>query len=349
MGSQRTGTRASAVSDVDVSTSTGHGGSGQSRRGVWLMVRLLRGDWVAFGAACLLTVIVAGAVIGRAFAGSAATSVDLRLRNMPPFSSSHGLWFVLGADPLGRSELARLIVGAGTTLFISVIAMTVALFIGGSVGIVVGYARGAAETVAMRIADIMLSFPTLLLAVVLIYVFRPSLVILVSVLAVTRVPAYMRVARAETLDVGGRDFVLGARALGARRLRILTRHIAPVVAPTLLTYGAIDLAYVILLESSLSFLGQGVQAPGVSWGLLVAEGREYLRSAWWLTVFPGILITTTTICLNVVSGWVRLVLDPRQRWRLENGRRSHRLPRSPAAQTILLLEQPVDMGDERDQ
>lgn len=299
---------------------------GQRRGG--RLLHLLRGDRAAAWAAVLLAAIVAVSVVARPFAATPATSVDLALRNLPPFGTTHGFWFLLGADPLGRSELARLVVGGGTTLYLSMLAMLVALLVGGSAGIVVGYVRGWAETVAMRLADIMLSFPTLLLAVVLIYVFQPTLVILVTILAVTRVPAYMRVARAEALDIGGRDFVLGARALGARRSRILLRHIAPVVAPTLLTLGAVDLAYVILLESSLSFLGQGVQTPGVSWGLLVAEGREYLRSAWWLTVFPGLLITLTTICLNLISGWARMVLDPRQRWRLDNARRGGRARRS---------------------
>ena len=285
-------------------------------------LHLLAGDRAAAAAAGVLAVIVIVCAAGRAFAAKPAVSVDLALRNAPPFGTSRGFWFLLGADPLGRSELARLVVGGGTTLMLSLLAMLLALVVGGSIGIVVGYVRGAAETVAMRAADVMLSFPTLLLAVVLVYVFQPKLVILITILGVTRIPAYMRVSRAETLDVGGRDFVLGVRALGARRSRIVLRHIAPVVAPTLLTLGAVDLAYVILLESSLSFLGQGVQPPGVSLGLLVAEGRNYLRSAWWLTVFPGLVITLTTISLNLLSGWARMVLDPRQRWRLENARQA---------------------------
>jgi peptide/nickel transport system permease protein len=122
------------------------------------------------------------------------------------------------------------------------------------------------------------------------------------------------------LDISGRDFVLGARALGASRLRIMVRHITPSIIPTLLTLGSVDLAYVILLESSLSFLGEGVQPPEMSWGLLVAQGQSYLLTAWWQSLFPGLVITLTTISLSLLSGWLRMVLDPRQRWRIELGR-----------------------------
>jgi len=298
------------------------------RAGAPHALRLLRGDRFAFAAAVVLTVVVLGSVVGTPLLRTAAVTVDLSRRNLPPFEGEHGALFVLGADALGRSVLARIVVGGTTTLSIAVTAMLVAVVVGGLLGLVMGTSRGWVDLLGMRVTDMMLSFPTLLLAVVLIYLFQPSFLILVGVLAVTRIPAYARVARAEALDVSARDFVLGARALGAGRPRILFRHVTPVVAPTLLTLGAVDLAYVILLESSLSFLGQGVQPPGMSWGLLVAEGRNYLLTAWWLSLFPGLAITVTTISLNLLSGWLRMILDPRQRWRVENSRTTRRLRRA---------------------
>ncbi len=297
-------------------------------------VRLLGGDAFAVVAAIVLSLILLGTLIGGLLLREAAGAVDLSLRNLPPFTSPDPI-FVLGADPLGRSVLARMAVGGVTTLTIAITAMLVATLLGGLLGLVMGALGGWLDLIGMRLTDMMLSFPTLLLAVVLIYLYQPSFLILVTVLAVTRIPAYARVARAEALAVSAKEFVLGARALGASRSRIFFRHIAPALVPTLLTLGAVDLAYVILLESSLSFLGQGVQPPDMSWGLLVAEGRNYLLTAWWQSLFPGLVITLTTISLSILSNWLRLVMDPRQRWRIDRPRRTGR---RPAAENQASLE-----------
>lgn len=289
-------------------------------------LRLLLADRFATTAAVVLAVIVLGSMIGGPILQEAAVTVDLSLRNLPPFGADHGPLFWLGADPLGRSVLARIVVGGVTTLTIAFTSMLVAIVVGGLLGLFMGSVGGWIDLIGMRVTDVLMAFPTLLLAVVLIYVYQPTFLILVLVLAITRVPAYARFARAESLDVSSRDFVLGAKALGAGPARIMFRHIAPMIAPGLLTLGAVDLAYLILLESSLSFLGQGVQPPAMSWGLLVAEGRNYLLTAWWLSLFPGLVITLTTISLNLLSGWLRMLLDPRQRWRLDRARR--RQPRA---------------------
>lgn len=281
--------------------------------------RLLRADRFAFAAVVILVAIVGVSVAMGPLAQDAARSVELSRRNLAPFSGTQDVWYLLGADPLGRSVLGRVIVAGATTLTIATSAVTIAVALGGSLGLVAGYAGGRIDALVARTADMMLSFPTLLFAVLLIYLFQPTVLILVTVLAVTRLPAYLRVVRAETIDIRSRDFVAGARAMGASPARILTRHVAPAVLPTLLTFGSVDLAYVLLLESSLSFLGQGVQSPDISWGLLVAEGRNYLLSAWWLTLFPGLAITVTTISLNLISAWLRLATDARHRWRLQGG------------------------------
>ena len=168
-----------------------------------------------------------------------------------------------------------------------------------------------------------MSFPSLLLAVIVLYILGPSVANLIVVLAITRIPVYLRTTRAEVMEVRERMFVQAARVMGASRWRIIFRHILPVVLPTLLTVATLDFAFVMLAESALSFLGIGIQPPEITWGLMVAQGRQYLQTAWWLSVWPGLAIILTTLSLNLLSGWLRIALDPTQRWRLEmKGRRN---------------------------
>ncbi len=140
---------------------------------------------------------------------------------------------------------------------------------------------------------------------------------LVAVLAITRLPVYIRTTRAEVLEIRERMFVSAARVMGASPLRIALRHVLPMVLPTLLTIATVEFAIVMLAESGLSFLGIGIQPPEVTWGLMVAQGRGYLATAWWLSFFPGVAIMLTTLALNLLSGWMRIATDPMQRWRLE--------------------------------
>jgi peptide/nickel transport system permease protein len=137
------------------------------------------------------------------------------------------------------------------------------------------------------------------------------------VLAITRIPIYLRTTRAEVLEVRERMFVQAAVVMGASHGRIIARHVLPVVAPTLVTIATLDFAFVMLAESSLSFLGIGIQPPDITWGLMVSQGRPYLTTAWWLALWPGVCIVITTLALNLLSNWLRVALDPAQRWRLE--------------------------------
>jgi peptide/nickel transport system permease protein len=170
----------------------------------------------------------------------------------------------------------------------------------------------------MRFSDVLQSFPSLLLAVIVLYILEPRIFNLVIVLAITRLPVYIRVARAEVLEIRERLFVDAARVLGSSRTRIILRHIAPVVAPTIVTIMTVNFAFVMLAESSLSFLGIGIQPPSITWGLMVAQGRNYLNIAWWLAFFPGLMIMVSTLSANILSNWVRMVSDPVQRSRLES-------------------------------
>lgn len=278
---------------------------------------LLWRDKFAFVAALFLLLMIFCAIFGPALLGDVAGKMDLKQRNAPPFELERGWLFFLGADALGRSILARIIVAAQNTLAVAGAAVAAAMIIGGTIGMIAGYAGGWLGNVIMRLADIIMSFPSLLLAVVVLYMFEPRVANLVLVLALTRIPLYLRTCRAEVLEVRERMFVSAARVMGASRWRILFRHIAPIVVPTLITVATLDFAFVMLAESALSFLGIGIQPPEVTWGLMVAQGRNYLASAWWLAFWPGLAIMLTTMALNLLASWVRIAADPEQRWRLE--------------------------------
>lgn len=278
----------------------------------WL---LLGRDRAAAVAAVILAVVFLVALFGRLFIGDRAVRQDLRASLRPP-SLDHGFYGLLGTDVLGRSVLARLVDAAGTTLSVAVPAVLCSLLIGSALGLWAGYHGGLRENVAMRVADVILSFPSLLIAVVVLYVFAPSAMNIVLILAIARVPVYLRTARAESAELRSRLFVDAARTFGTPSRNIIIRHILPIALPTLLTVATLDFCFVMLTESSLSFLGIGIQPPDVSWGLMVAQGRQYLQTAWWIAVLPGVAIVLTTVSATVLAAWVRLATDPAQRWRL---------------------------------
>ena len=286
----------------------------KARRSKWF--RLLVNDRVAAAAAVVLGLVFLTAIFGPMLVGNLATHIDLDNSNQAPFTLAHGWANVLGTDPLGRSMLARLIVACRTTLSVAVPAVVISAVVGSVIGMWAGYYRGWRETVAMRVADVIMSFPSLLLAVVVLYVFSPSAANIVLVLAITRIPVYLRTARAESAELQSRLFVDAARTFGASARSIIWRHVLPIVLPTLLTVATLDFCYVMLAESSLSFLGIGIQPPDVSWGLMVSQGRTYLHTAWWLSFFPGVAIVITTVSATILAAWARIATDPGQRWRL---------------------------------
>lgn len=281
-------------------------------------------DKLALCAALFLLVLIVFVLFGPLLIGDLAGKLGLRQRNLAPFSLEHGFLYVLGADTLGRPILARLIVGAQNTLGIAAAAVFFSMATGGMLGLIAGYSERWYSHVILRLADVIMSFPSLLLALIVLYTLGPSIMNLVIVLAITRMPIFIRTARAEVLELRERMFVSAARSMGASSGRILFRHIAPLVLPTLGTIAAIDFATVILAESSLSFLGLGIQPPDFTWGAMVANGRGYLASAWWIAFWPGLAILLTTLCLNILASWARTVADPLQRWRLQSLRKASR-------------------------
>jgi peptide/nickel transport system permease protein len=281
------------------------------------LLAMLWRDKLAFTSALILLFIVLCALVGPTLLGDLATSQNLRGRNSPPFDLTRGWAFILGGDSLGRPMLARLIVAARSTMMVAAGAVATALVIGAALGLIAGYLGKNVSQVIMRLADVIMSFPSLLLAVVVLYVLGPSVPNMILVLAITRIPIYLRTTRAEVLEVRERMFVQAAVVMGASHGRIIARHVLPVVAPTLVTIATLDFAFVMLAESSLSFLGIGIQPPDITWGLMVSQGRPYLTTAWWLALWPGVCIVITTLALNLLSNWLRVALDPAQRWRLE--------------------------------
>ncbi|WAJ29382.1 ABC transporter permease [Antarcticirhabdus aurantiaca] len=287
------------------------------------LLAMLRRDKVACLAAAFLVLVILCALFGPMLLGEAATKQNLRGRNAPPFSLEQGWLMVLGADQLGRSLLARIVVAAQNTMLVAAGAVFFSALIGTVLGLFAGYGGKKTGEAIARLADVIMSFPSLLLAVIVLYVFNPSVANLIVVLAITRIPVYLRTTRAEILEVRERMFVQAAKVMGASHRRIMFRHILPMVLPTLLTIATLDFAFVMLAESSLSFLGIGIQPPEITWGLMVAQGRPYLNNAWWLAFWPGLAIILTTMSLNLLSSWMRIALDPVQRWRLEGGAKNN--------------------------
>ena len=274
-------------------------------------------DKVASLSAALLFVVLICVLFGPWLLADQARAVNLMARNAPPFSLSKGWLFILGADALGRSLLARIIVASQNTMLISASAVLLSMIVGGLLGLVAGYKGGWVAAVLLRLADAIMSFPSMLLAVIVLFVFDPGVTNVILVLAVSRIPIFLRTVRAEVLEIKERMFVTAARAMGAQTDRILLRHIAPMVLPTLINLAALEMAFVMLVESGLSFLGIGIQPPEVTWGLMVADGRNYLGSAWWLSFWPGVAIMLVTMALNLLSNWLRIATDPVERWRLQ--------------------------------
>jgi peptide/nickel transport system permease protein len=235
------------------------------------------------------------------------TDMDM-LERRASFSAAH--W--LGTDGFGRDELARLIYGARVSLFVGLCAPVISLTIGGTLGLLAGYFRGRFETLVVGSMDVLLAFPPLILALAITAYLGQSIPNLTFILGVLGIPAFMRVARAATLTLARREFVIAAEALGASHARILLRELLPNVVLPLLAFFLLGIAVIIVAEGALSFLGLGVPPPTASWGSMIGEGRESLEVAPQLAFLPAIAMFLTVLSFNLVGDTLRALTDPRQ-------------------------------------
>ena len=220
---------------------------------------------------------------------------------------------ILGADKVGRDVLSRIIHGSRVSMKISLVGIGIGGFIGVSLGLISGYFRGWLDHVIMRLVDISLSIPAILLALALAAALGPSFRTIIIVVAVLLWAVYARQVRGDTLAMRERDFIARARVSGCSHFRIIVRHILPNVTSTLIVLATLQVGLVILLEASLSFLGVGLSPPTPAWGLMVADGRELIVTAWWVAFFPGVAIMLTVLSLNLFGDWLRDRLDPKLR------------------------------------
>jgi peptide/nickel transport system permease protein len=265
-------------------------------------------------AATFLTLLVAVAVFARWIAPFDPLQGDVLSNLTPPsLDTSAGPPHLLGTDMLGRDVLSGIIYGARISLIVGISSVVGAGIIGSAIGIVAGYYRGALDEILMRFVDIQLAFPFILLAIFIMYVLGQGLGNVVTVLVIATWPLYARIARAEAMRLREAEFVQAAHALGATHKRILLRHILPNATPPLIVIATSAVPQMIIFEAALSFLGIGLPPSEISWGSLLAAGRDYLEQAWWIATFPGLAIMATILSVNVLGNRLKQRLDPRSR------------------------------------
>ena len=272
----------------------------------------LRRDASALAGALVIVLTIAAAALAPALAPGDPIKNSLLDRLTPPMWSAAGdARYPLGTDTLGRDVASRLLYGARVSLIVGLSAVVVAGVLGVALGLASGWYRGWLDDVVMRVGDVQLAFPVLVLAVAVLAVLGASLTNLIVVLGATGWITYARIVRGEVLTLRERDFVAAARALGAADPWILRRHLLPNVLPPLTVVATFSVARTIIAEASLSFLGLGIPAPEPSWGAMLDEGRNYITTGWWLALFPGLAILLLVLGINLVGDWLRDLLDPR--------------------------------------
>jgi peptide/nickel transport system permease protein len=262
----------------------------------------------------VLVLLVIGALFAPWLTPYSPTEGDLLDRLQPPAWQAGGsLAHPLGTDRQGRDILARIVYGTRVSLSVSLLAILVAGGIGVAVGVAAGYCGGWVDALLMRLTDVGLSLPGVLIALVLAVVLGPSFTNVIAVIGLVLWPRYARQVRGETLSLMQHDYVALARIAGCSPLRIMLVHLLPNLAPSLLVLATLQVGDVILFEATLSFLGVGLPPPLPAWGLMVADGRTLITTAWWVAVLPGLAIMVTVLAMNLLGDWTRDRLDPRLR------------------------------------
>jgi peptide/nickel transport system permease protein len=284
--------------------------------------RRLRRDWAAMFGAALIALITLAAIFAPLLAPHDPTEqfrdgLTLDGQPIPSTLLTEGSWhFPLGTDANGRDLLSRILYGARVSLVVGVLANLLAVAIGALIGSVAGFFGNPLETLLMRFTDVMMAFPTLLLAMTLVAILSPSMWIIIVVIGLVYWTWVARVIYGQVLTLRTREFVTAAWAIGVKRQRILVRHLLPQLVPTIIVWGTLGIATNVMLEASLSYLGIGVQPPTPSWGGMIQQAQSYYRTAPWLVIFPGLAIMVTVFAFNLLGDGLRDALDPSQHGRL---------------------------------
>jgi peptide/nickel transport system permease protein len=274
--------------------------------------RLLLGNPVTTTSAVVLVGIVVVALTARRIAPYGTNKIDVADALQPP-TGAH--WF--GTDELGRDIFSRVLLAAHASLQIALASVAFAFVVGVTIGVISGYRGGLLDAVLMRVVDVMFAFPVLLLALAIVAILAPGSATTILAIGIVYTPIFARVARASTLSVRVEPFVAVSRTLGTGHLYMLGRHILPNIAGPVIVQTSVSLAFAILSEAALSFLGLGIQPPEPSWGRMLFDAQGFVQRAWWMGVFPGAAIFATVLAFNLLGDGLRDVLDPKQRTMIE--------------------------------
>lgn len=271
-------------------------------------------DRLGFASVCLFVLIVLAAIVGPILLSASPTQPSLIDRLTPPAWEAGGSWaHPLGTDALGRDMLSRLVYSARASLTVGAAVVVLSGTVGILLGLIAGYHGKWLGSAIMRLVDTQVAFPGLLLALLILNILGASQRMVIIVLAVNGWMVYARMTRGVVLGLKEAPYVQAAETIGCPPRRIVFRYLLPNLSSPLLTLATLEFARIVLAEASLSYLGLGIQPPGASWGLMVAEGQEYLTVAWWAITFPGLAIALTVLTLNLMASWLRVATDPQQR------------------------------------
>jgi len=286
-----------------------HLGTIKTRR--WTTARIILRNPTSLAGLLIILLMIVAAAIAPLVAPYPPNEVHIRDKVSPPSST-----YLFGTDAFGRDIWSRLLYGARISLFLSVAGVLLATAIGTIIGAMAGFGRRWLDEVLMRIMDILMAFPYIVLAIALIAVVGPSLRNIVLVVAFTRIPQFARVARGAVLVLKSAEYVVAARTVGVSETRILLRHVLPNIVSPIIVLVSLSMATAILTESSMSFLGLGVQPPTASWGTMIGDGRNYISDGLWISTVPGLTISLTILGFNLLGDALRDALDPKMRSRV---------------------------------
>jgi peptide/nickel transport system permease protein len=276
-----------------------------------ILRKLLENKGAVFGLIMVLGVIIS-AIFAPVLSPHDPILQDVEKRLFPPIGQTGAdPHYLLGTDHLGRDIVSRLIYGARISLVVSISAVAFSAVLGTVIGLFSGFYGGKVDNIFMRLADVQLAFPFILLAIAIIAVLGPSLQNIIIVMGITGWVIYARVVRAEVLSLREKEFIISVKALGGSNGRIIFNHLLPNVIPPIIVIVTLEMARMIIMEAALSFLGLGIQPPTPTWGGMLADGRVYLVTSWWLATFPGLVIMLVVLGINLLGNWLRDMLDPR--------------------------------------